>query len=377
MKQNQDARAWAPAIAATALMAPFGALHGQTPQLDLAAVPEPDVAALEPAVREQLRAARQVASQATGAGLERAFSQLCLMYMRYELHGSVEVCLGQLAAAQPDEHRWAYYQLLHYDETGNLQAAAESAARAMALQGEHVPTLIRTADILLMRGEVAEAKLVYSRLLGLAPDNSAGNYGLGRIALEEGEADRAIAYLQAALRGQPEGSVVHHQLGMAFRAVGDNERAREELAKNRQVPLLIDDPLVEALAALGSKSEELFNQAVTELGSGRTERGIARLEEYLAEHPDDAEAHYTLSTAYVDQQKLDLAEQELKLAIEHDSEHPQAHFNLGLLYGRTGRRTEAGQMIERAALLDPDNLRWRTMAAQAMAERGGPRCRGA
>ncbi|MCY3970254.1 MAG: FG-GAP-like repeat-containing protein [Acidobacteria bacterium] len=342
------------------------------------AVPEPGLEHLDPEVRRQFEQDRPaVAAALAGAVVEaeaqaaaNAFADLCLRYLHYEFHGAASVCLGQLRALAPGDFQWAYYELLLYDATGDLERARASAGAALDLRPNDPPTLIRAGDLLLAEGELDAAEAAYGRAASGRPESAAARFGLGRAALDRGDAERAVQILEAVAATQPEGSIVRHHLGMALRAAGETERARTELSRNRQVPVAMADPLRERLELLGVKEEAVFDRAVRAARSGDHAQAIALYEQLLAANGRDVDVHFNLARSLIETGDHDRAEAHLRRALEIRPGHGGAHFNLALLLGRAGRDIEAGAHLERAADIDPENLSWQLMRARARAEAG-------
>ena len=346
--------------------------------LSLDAVPQPSLDHLDTETREQIGAGRAAVSAGLAATktdeeaqlAANSFGHLCLQYLHHELHRAAAVCLAQLRLLAPNDFQWTYYELLLHDATGNLERARLAARAALELRPDDTATLIRTGDLHLDAGDLDAAAAAYGRALEVRPESTAARFGLGRVAMDRGEIGQAIAAFEEVLASQPEGSVVHHHLGMALRAGGDATRARDELARNRQVPIAIADPLRDRLQIYGLKTEARFDRAVQASRSGRHDEAIAIYRELLAEDDGDPDVHFNLARSLIETGDHAGAEENLRRAIDANPAHGAAHFNLALLLGRTGRTGEGARHLERAADIDPENLQWRMMRAQARADAG-------
>ena len=169
---------------------------------------------------------------------------------------------------------------------------------------------------------------------------------------------------------QPEGSIVHYHLGMEYRALGELERARAELAKNRQVEIAFDDPLIAALQGLSESRETTFARGIELLERGQYEDAIATFERVLELDPKDAQAHYNLARALIEEGDLASAEEHLRAAVVAWPDFFDAHLNLAILLGRTGRGGEAAEHIERAVKIDPEHAPTRLLYARVLSQRG-------
>jgi len=64
-------------------------------------------------------------------------------------------------------------------------------------------------------------------------------------------------------------------------------------------------------------------------------KAVKKFKERLQNHPDDAEAHFYLATAYEEKGLLRKAIGEFKETLRLNPKSAQSHFNLGVLYEKT------------------------------------------
>lgn len=100
--------------------------------------------------------------------------------------------------------------------TDQPPGAAAAACRAQALAA-------------LQRGDAALAGQAYARLLELQPGDVDALQFLASRALDDGQPARAIEWLRAALRAQPDDAAILHQLGAAQVLAGDLHAAEQSL----------------------------------------------------------------------------------------------------------------------------------------------------
>lgn len=369
-----DAGGQAPATAATATEGE-GVHRPELP--DLAAVPEPVLEGFEPAAAQQLRALRLEVEGLVQAGKPEsvdAFGVLCELYLGFELSAPAEACLLQEAALRPGVFRWRYYLGMLYARDARLEEALANIEAALALHPDDVPALLRAGDLYLQLEQLERAEGVYRTVLEgsqrEAGQISAARWGLGRIAMSRGDAETAARLFEAALEGQPEGSVVHYYLGLALRSLGDVEGARSELGKNRQQSVEFLDPLGLRLKRMSGSRQVLFTRGVEALDAGQPQEAVTFFQKLLESDPDDAEGHYNLARAEIELGELAEAERHLRRAVLLWPDFFDAHFNLAVLLGRTGRQEEAAQHLERAVALDPEDLATRVLWARVLAGLG-------
>ncbi|MEE2777923.1 MAG: tetratricopeptide repeat protein [Acidobacteriota bacterium] len=358
-------------VFATLFVAHAAAAQTEPPPLDLSAIPVPLAEEFEPTVRAQLASVRRDTETALRDGDDptAALSTMCMVYLRYELMGAAEPCFAQLRRRSTDQPQWPYYESVMFERDGLFHRALTSARRALELSGPDLATLLRIANLEYRTGEREAAGRTYGEALDLSPSSSAGLFGLGRIAADAGLLPDAVRFYEDALVGQPEGSVIHYHLGMAYRRLGHMDQARAELAKSRRVEVTFPDPLHDRLSRLGRSREEIFEAGLRASREGRTESAAAAFRGVLADSPDDADAHFNLARALIELDEFDAAETHLRRATEL-KDYPQAHFNLSVLYGRTNRLHEARAALDLAVATDPENLPWRVMHARFIAQGG-------
>lgn len=107
-------------------------------------------------------------------------------------------------------------------------------------------------------------------------------------------------------------------------------------------------------ARIGSSVRADYETAVTLLEQGRHEEGTALLEAVAETAPQFSAPRIDLGVAYHRAGNLEAAERNLLLALEQNFDHPIAHNELGIVYRKTGRFSEARQAYENALAIYPD-----------------------
>ena len=128
---------------------------------ELRTVPVPSLESFEPAVREQLEEAQAAVDEGLGSvgdGLLRpgsapaleladAFGRAGRLYLFYDRSDAAEACLANAATLEPTEFAWHYYLGSLYQDDGRLGPAADSLNRALELEPEDLPALLRLAEV--------------------------------------------------------------------------------------------------------------------------------------------------------------------------------------------------------------------------------------
>ncbi len=106
-------------------------------------------------------------------------------------------------------------------------------------------------------------------------------------------------------------------------------------------------------AKIGSSVRADYETALTLLEQGRHDEGMRLLEEVAEQAPQFSAPRIDLGVAYHRAGDLEAAERNLLLALEQNFDHPIAHNELGIVYRKSGRFTEARQAYENALAVYP------------------------
>ena len=125
-------------------------------------------------------------------------------------------------------------------------------------------------------------------------------------------------------------------------------KQRAQIQIQEQVGFTISEPV--------SVSETVrmdYANALLLLEQGRADEGIAMLERVVAEAPDVSGPRIDLGIAAHRKGDLEAAEQHLLAALELNPDHPVVHNELGIIYRKTGRFSEARRSYEAALAIYP------------------------
>jgi len=328
---------------------------------DLTPLPETPLDALPAEAREQVIEQRHAVEELLAAGgredrdLAEAFGELGKLYYLYGLSGMAGISWENAAALTPGDLRWHYYLGVLYWVEGDHAAAEERLLATLALRPADLATMTRLGDVELSRGRLESAATRYAAVVTAAPDRSAALFGLGRIAVAEKRYAAAVPLLTRALEGQPPGSVVHHQLGLAYRGLGEMEAASRHLASNKSVAVSFPDPLMEQLVPLVRGAHFQARLGIKALKNGDPERAVESLETALRLDAESAWVRYNLAVAYREAGRPEDSQRQLLEAIALDPDYRNAHFNLGSQLADQGDFVAAASHFARAAQIDPDD----------------------
>ena len=363
---------------------------------DLLPVAMPDFELMTEPVAEQMRTYRTAVRVRLGtvaaepAALGDAYGQLGMLLLAATYVDAAEASLLNAQTLLPDDGRWPYYLGRVHEANGDLEASAASYRRAVDLRPDDLATRMLLANVLFAQGELEAAERIYSRALERHPDAPAAQAGLGRVALARREYAGAAARFEQALAAAPWATAVHYPLALAYRGLGDRERAEAHLQRQGDVEALSPDPLRQELDELlesanaynirGGRALDAGNyRAAADLfrrgleldpddPSLRQRLGVAlfqlddvagavdAFEQVVRTTPEHTEAQFSLGVVRADQGRHREAIDHLSTALRHDSAYIQARMQLATVLARSGRADEALSHYERALAQDPTRL---------------------
>lgn len=364
---------------------PPDATDQPAPQVvELEALPTPDLSALEETVRVQLESARQSVEQVSTndpAAMLELQGLLGMSYHTYDLLEAAAVCYRNAIKLAPEDSRWPFYFGDIAERAGNLDLAADQFAQSLALDPGNVATLVRLGEVELERNRVDVAETYFDQALRRAPEEAAAKAGLGQVALSREQPEQAIEWLEAALAAVPAATRLNHPLGLAYRKLGDLDKARTHLAARGEVGVTVADPRIAELESLKSgervnllRGRQAFaaghfqeaaqafraaadadptsSRARVNLGTtlsrlGDVDGAVAALQEALALDDTNNTAHYNLGQL-IAANDLEAGIRHLERALELDITDTEAHRALAQLYRRAGRNEDALQEFEYA-----------------------------
>jgi tetratricopeptide (TPR) repeat protein len=172
------------------------------------------------------------------------------------------------------------------------------------------------------------------------PDSVEITHLLGIAYRRMGQIDRAIKEYKKVIREQPWLPDVYYNLGIAYKKKGD----LEDSAKSYQKAVELNPHHAKAHSNLG----------LVYLEQGLPEKAIHECRKAISLYPELAEAYSTLGGAYLLLGKIDEAEFNSQKALSLNPKLPGAHNNLGTIYLKQKKTEQAIKEYERSIELNPD-----------------------
>jgi tetratricopeptide (TPR) repeat protein len=234
----------------------------------LQAVPPLDLSRLQRDVAAALRKARQgLDAHLAGNGmaapdLAAVFGNTGLLYHAHMALEAAAVCYRNAAALQPADHRWAYYLGSVHHQAGRLTEATEAYERALELNPGLQVARLRLGRAYLELGELERAGPQLNAAGGVPGLRAAALFELGKLAYAQQDYAASRDLLLQALQVDPAATRMHYTLALAYRGLGDEDRAKRHLGLRGDGVPMVRDPLLEVLAGLSSGQRILFRSGI-------------------------------------------------------------------------------------------------------------------
>ncbi len=354
-------------------VAPMGAaaLYGATTQ----PVPRVELSGMEPAVRQQVEAAYQSAAKAATLPAPQAaatFGEAGKTLLRYALPQAALPCFENAAALAPQDFGWEYLAGFAARLHGDLDRARGHFQRALALPSPLPAALVRLGEVEILRNDLEAANRAYTAALAVPDTSAAAHFGLGRIALQRGDARLAAEHFAAVLAAQPGASIVQAQLAIAYRRLGQADKAAAAAAAHGEGPVRFADPLISELETANTGNTNRIVAALRALQEGRRALGEAAegFRQAAEADPRDVRAWLGLGQAQESLGDSATAEASYRRAVEIEPGNPFARLKLGTLLAQRGARGEGIAELKIAVRLRPDLKEGHFNLANALAQEG-------
>ncbi len=190
-------------------------------------------------------------------------------------------------------------------------------------------------------GNLDGAETLYRELLQDNPAHQAALHLSGLIAHQRGRHREAVELIEKALIGGAATAVIHTNCGVAYRALGETDKAAWHMAW--------------AIALEPAYVGAHLNYALVLIDQGQPQQATAHLETVLRLHPDAPLANLHLGRIYLDDDKPALAAEQLRATLRWWPEMAEAHTLLGRALLAQGDTRSALQSLRSALALKPDD----------------------
>jgi tetratricopeptide (TPR) repeat protein len=272
-------------------------------------------------------------------------------------------------ALAPGRFAWHYLDAVVLQRLARHGEAAERFARALEVDPEYLPARVRLAEALLESGAADRSKSLFTALAGQAAAAPAAHVGLGRIAALEGRQDDAIAHLERAVSLFPELGAAHYALARAYRSAGRTADAEAALRRHAEYGARwprIDDPLLDAVAAVRDDGRAILARGIARSEAGDLKGAIAEHEAALERDPSLAQAHANLVSLYGRAADWAAAERHYQLAAGKGIDTGDLHYDHGVVLALQQKWDAAAEAYRRALAANPLHAQARNNLGQLL-----------
>jgi len=323
--------------------------------------PRPDLGQAAAPVREAVEDAQQrmraLLDQSDDQGIQaNAWMALGDVYLAHEYQPEARAAYARAVDVMPDRselrYRLALIAILQGDDDVALSALEESLS--LPHPDVMVPGRVRRGRILLDRGRNDEALADFERALRIDPDHPAALEGLGRARLALGDAEGAIEPLLRALELEPGATRVYTPLGMAFRNLGETESARRALSRAGEGEASLHDPVLDRVQALSRSPQFFLESGLAQADQRQFGRAAELIGRAVSLDPDDPALLSPYGQVLIEAGLDELAREVFKRLVAAERMSAMDYAYLARLEARTGNAEQAEQAYAQALLSDPE-----------------------
>ena len=249
----------------------------------------------------------------------------------------------ELLAANPGAAELWHLKGMAEHQSGNLDAAHASAARAIAAGGERPGFLLLDGGVLHDRGDFAGAQARFARVVELRPDWVAGHFELGRVHLDLGRPDLALRDFQAATAIDTNHIRSWNGVGMALQSLQRIDEAVRTF--NFVLSLAPQDPMAH------------FNLGRLHDLRGDKKRALEHAQVSARFNPGHVETWLLIGDLHRGQREFEPARVAYATAVQASPGHARARNAYAELLAETGRYDEAKQVYRDVWAAQPGSLK--------------------
>ncbi len=346
--------------------------------MTLLPVPEVDTEGMEPAIRQEIETDRKSLEEAIAEfppgspELAEAYGRHGQITALYKLDTIARICLENAARLAPADLRWSYSLGALLQTTGDFPEAEAHLARALEIRPGDPAVLIRLGEVRLQLGHLDDARQAFEAALPAPGAAAAAHFGLGRVALLQGDARAAVGHFVSALSTQPGAAEIRSPLAIAYRKLGRLDDARAALTAYGKGRVTFPDPILDQVARLNVGSRQFIQYGTSALREKRFADAVQAFRKVLKSEPGNATAWMNLGVALEGLGNRASAERSYRKAVQLQPALARAHYNLGTLLVARGVAGEGIEHLETAVRLDPESPDALFNLGRALEETGEP-----
>jgi tetratricopeptide (TPR) repeat protein len=324
-------------------------------------IPDSDLSGAEPAIRQAITEARATIAglldrpDADPNRLAQAYGRLGALLVLREVDAPADAAFRNARDLEPDAFRWPYYAGYLAMMTGNDERALELFEAARALDPDYPTLYLRLGKVHLDRSELPEASANFERIAAVPGLEAAAHFYLGQIANLERRYQDAVAHLTKTLEKDPAATEAQWPLAQAYRALGQDDLAREHMALVEPRTPPAKDPLLEQLQGAAEQSVPAFERAIYAVDKRDYRTAAAEFAAGLEVAPANWAARVSYARVLYLTGDREAAEAELDRVLAAEPEQTLALFLKAALAQQDGDRERAAALYRRVLELEPSH----------------------
>jgi len=324
----------------------------------VAEVSLPDLSAVAAPVQAQIRTRFDAMHGAaiTTPAEQRAhlFAELGHVLAAATFFDEAVLCYRHAELLQPAEPSWPYLRGHASLRKGDRDEAAAAFERTLTLKPDYLPARVWLGDVQLDLGRSEAARATFAAALAQQPESAPALFGAGRVALERRAYADAAQYLEHALRVDPRASVMHYPLAMAYRGLGQGEKADQWLRKRGSAAPELQDPMLQAASVVLDSAVSYESLGMQALRQQDWPGAVQAFRRGLDVAPNDPSLRYWMASAMIAGGDATGAVREFQAIVRMQPEYAKAHFSLGAIYDQQGKAADALREYQAAARYAPN-----------------------
>jgi tetratricopeptide (TPR) repeat protein len=345
----------------------------------------PDLARVDAPVQAQARAkhaalTEKINAHAPDAELGAAYGDLGILLQAAEFRDPAEAAYLNARRLMPADPRWPYYLAHVYRAKGDVAKAIESLQRVLERLPQDVPALVWLGRMYMDQGQAEDAEPLFAQAQSVAPRTVAVLAGLGQVALARRDYAKAAMLLEQALALDRSAASIHSPLALAYRGLGETAKAEAHLKEWRNTEVALPDPLMEQLTLALESGLSYELQGVRALAAGDFPSAAASFRRGVALASGDTflgrSLRHKLGTAlYLGGDVAAAVEQfdaTTRLAPAGGLDEPtaKAYYSLGVIAVASNRPRDAVERVRAALKYSPTYIEARLALADALRRTG-------
>jgi tetratricopeptide (TPR) repeat protein len=335
----------------------------------LAEVPVPDLSRLDASVQTQINASYAALARTRESDgvsdpqLSNAYGDLATLLHAAGYLDAAERAYGNAQALMPAEVRWPYSLSLIARTKGDTATAETHLARTLELEPNHLAALVWLGRLYLDQGNAEKAEPLFVRARTVAPRTVAVVAGLAQVALARKDLAGAITLLEEGLAIDPRAVSLHSPLATAYRGLGNTAQAEIHLAQWRNTEVPVPDPRREALDTVLESGLSYDLRGMRAMAAGDYPTAIDLLRRGVALSSGSTQLgrslRHKLGTALLvtgdSAAAMRLFDEVIRLAPADGRDEPtaRAHYSLGIIDATNGRGNDAIAHFTAAVAFSP------------------------